>query len=56
MHSSSVVAQRLSAAGGGVILPTDGLRVPAALRVELEEFTQVFDAETRSRAVVRLRE
>ena len=47
--------QRLSGAGGGVIVPTDGLRAAAALRVELDEFTQVFDAEDRSRAVVRLR-
>ena len=47
--------QRLTGAGGGVILPTDGLRAPASLRVELDEFTQVFDAENRSRAVVRLR-
>lgn len=47
--------QRLSVAGGGVIMPTDGLRAPAALRVELDEFAQVFDAENRSRAVVRLR-
>jgi cholesterol transport system auxiliary component len=47
--------QRLAGAGGGVILPTDGLRAPVALRVELDEFTQVFDAENRSRAVVRLR-
>lgn len=47
--------QRLAGAGGGVILPSDGLRAPVALRVELDEFTQVFDAENRSRAVVRLR-
>lgn len=47
--------QRLAGTGGGVILPTDGLRAPVALRVELDEFTQVFDAENRSRAVVRLR-
>ena len=47
--------QRLAGAGGGVILPADGLRTPVALRVELDEFTQVFDAEDRSRAVVRLR-
>jgi len=47
--------QRLAGAGGGVILPTDGLRAPVALRVELDEFTQVFDAENRSRAMVRLR-
>jgi len=47
--------QRLAGAGGGVIAPGDGLRAPAALRVELDEFTQVFDAQDRSRAVVRLR-
>jgi cholesterol transport system auxiliary component len=47
--------QRLASAGGGVILPTDGLRAPVALRVELDEFAQVFDAEDRSRGVVRLR-
>jgi cholesterol transport system auxiliary component len=47
--------QRLAGAGGGVILPTDGLRAAASLRVELDEFTQVFDAENRSRAVLRLR-
>ena len=47
--------QRLSEAGGGVIMPADGLRAPAALRVELDEFAQVFDKEDHSRAVVRLR-
>ena len=47
--------QRLAGTGGGVILPADGVRAPVALRVELDEFTQVFDAENRSRAVVRLR-
>lgn len=52
---TSRLRQRLAGAGGGVILPTDGLRVPVALRVELDEFTHVFDAENRSRAVVRLR-
>lgn len=52
---SGRLRQRLSGAGGGVILPSDGLRAPAALRVELEEFAHVFDAEANSRAVVRLR-
>ena len=47
--------QRLADAGAGVIVPGDGLRAPAALRVELDEFSQVFDAQERSRAVVRLR-
>jgi len=47
--------QRLADAGAGVIVSGDGLRAPAALRVELDEFTQVFEAPERSRAVVRLR-
>lgn len=47
--------QSLADAGAGVIVPGDGLRAPAALRVELDEFSQVFDAQDRSRAVVRLR-
>lgn len=33
----------------------DGARADYALRLELEEFTQVFDATDRSRAVVRIR-
>ena len=52
---SARLRQRLAAAGGFVVHPGDGLRAPVALRVELDEFTQVFDAESRSRAVVRLR-
>lgn len=52
---TSRLRQRLAGAGAGVIVPTDGLRAAAALRVELDEFTQVFDAPDRSRAVVRLR-
>lgn len=40
---------------GRVVIPTDGLRTNFALRVELEEFGQVFDAADRSRGVVRLR-
>ena len=47
--------QRLADAGAGVIVSGDGLRAPAALRIELDEFTQVFAAPERSRAVVRLR-
>lgn len=47
--------QRLADAGAGVIVPGDGLRAPAALRIELDEFSQVFDAPERSRAVVRVR-
>ena len=50
------VRGRLAASGkGGVIHPADGTRASYALRVELDEFDQVFDAPGRSRAVVRLR-
>lgn len=37
---------------GGVVSPADGARTDYALRVELEEFTQVFDATDKSRGVV----
>jgi cholesterol transport system auxiliary component len=40
---------------GGIVHPADGTRASYALRVELNEFTQVFDAPGKSRAVVRLR-
>ena len=50
------VRARLAAAGkGGVVYPADGTRANTALRLELAEFTQVFDAPGRSRAVVRMR-
>jgi cholesterol transport system auxiliary component len=39
----------------GVLVPDDGVRTAATLRVELQEFSQVFDAPERSRAVVRVR-
>jgi cholesterol transport system auxiliary component len=38
-----------------VFTPADGVRADYTLRLELEEFSQVFDAADRSRAVVRLR-
>jgi cholesterol transport system auxiliary component len=38
-----------------VIHPADGTRASYALRIELDEFNQVFDAPGKSRAVVRLR-
>lgn len=48
--------QRLSAASSaGVVLPEAALRTEFALRVELDEFAQHFDAADRSRALVRLR-
>jgi cholesterol transport system auxiliary component len=47
---------RLAASGkGGIVRPVDGARASHALRVELDEFTQVFDEPGKSRAVVRLR-
>lgn len=53
---SSRVRGRLAASGkGGIIHPADGTRASYALRVELDEFAQVFDAPGQSKAVVRLR-
>jgi cholesterol transport system auxiliary component len=50
------IRARLAAAGkGGIVHPGDGTRASYALRVELDEFIQVFDAPGKSRAVVRLR-
>ena len=52
----SRVRGRLAASGkGGVVHPADGTRASYALRIELGEFAQVFDAPGHSRAVVRLR-
>ncbi len=48
--------QRLAATTArGVVVPDDGVRTAATLRVELQEFSQVFDAPDRSRALVRVR-
>jgi len=50
------VRGRLAASGkGGIIRPADGNRASHALRIELDEFIQVFDAPGSSKAVVRLR-
>jgi cholesterol transport system auxiliary component len=47
--------QRLAATTrSGVLAPGDGVRTTTMLRVELQEFSQVFDAPERSRAVVRV--
>jgi cholesterol transport system auxiliary component len=40
---------------GGVVSTTDGARTDHILRIELGEFTQVFDAPDESRVVVRFR-
>lgn len=48
--------ERVAAAGStGVVTPGDNARYDAALRVELLEFSQVFDAADSSRALVRAR-
>ncbi len=47
--------RQLVASGGGIIRPGDDARAKYALRVDLEEFIQVFDAPGKSRALVRLR-
>jgi cholesterol transport system auxiliary component len=53
---ASRVRGRLAASGkGGIVHPADGTRASYALRVELDEFVQVFDAPGQSRAVVRFR-
>jgi cholesterol transport system auxiliary component len=43
------------ASAAGVFVPADGVRAAYTLRLELEEFSQVFDAPERSRALLRLR-
>jgi cholesterol transport system auxiliary component len=60
MPLSQLLSQRLrqqlaASSSAGVLMPADGLRAPHSLRVEIEEFTQVFDAPARSRAVLRAR-
>ncbi len=53
---SARLRQRLSAASSaGIVTPADAVRAEAALRLELDEFSQVFDASDRSRALVRAR-
>jgi cholesterol transport system auxiliary component len=48
--------QQLGAASpGGVLAPADGVRTAVTLRVELLEFSQVFDSPDRSHALVRVR-
>jgi cholesterol transport system auxiliary component len=60
MPPAALLGQRLrasiaGASKAGVFAPADGARADYTLRLELEEFSQVFDAADRSRAVVRLR-
>ena len=60
MPPAALLGQRLRASiarasKAAVFTPADGVRTDYTLRLELEEFSQVFDAADRSRAVVRLR-
>jgi len=60
MSPAALLGQRLRASiarasKAGVFTPADGARAPYTLRLELQEFSQVFDAADRSHAVVRLR-
>ena len=60
MSPAALLGQRLRAgiaraSAGGVFTPADGVRTGYTLRLELEEFSQVFDSAERSRAVLRLR-
>ena len=60
MPPAALLGQRLRASiarasKAGVFAPADGVRADYTLRLELEEFSQVFDAADKSRAVVLLR-
>ena len=60
MSPAALLGQRLRArlaraSSAGVFVPSDGVRAGHTLRLELEEFSQVFDTPDQSRAVLRLR-
>ncbi|HUX24186.1 MAG TPA: ABC-type transport auxiliary lipoprotein family protein [Burkholderiales bacterium] len=60
MSPAALLGQRLRAdiaraSKAGVFAPADGVRAEYLLRLELEEFSQVFDTATSSHAVLRLR-
>jgi len=60
MPPAALLGQRLRAdiaraSKAGVFAPADGVRAEYTLRLDLEEFSQVFDAATNSHAVLRLR-
>jgi len=44
-----------AASSGGVVAPSDGIRAPYTLRLEIEDFSQVFESESKSHAALRLR-
>ncbi len=60
MSPAALLGQRLRAriaraSKAGVFAPADGVRAEYTLRLELEEFSQVFDTANSSHAVLRLR-
>jgi len=60
MPPAALLTQRLRAgiaraSKAAVFAPADSVRVDYTLRLELDEFSQVFDAADKSRAVVQLR-
>jgi len=60
MSPAALLGQRLRASiarasKAGVFTPADNVRAAYTLRLELEEFSQVFDTAEKSRAVLRLR-
>ncbi len=60
MPPAALCSQRLRASiarasKAAVFTSADGVRADYTLRLELEEFSQVFDAADKSRAVLRLR-
>jgi cholesterol transport system auxiliary component len=52
MLTQRLRAQLAAASDGGIVNIADGARADYALRVELEEFSQVFDTAQASRAVI----
>lgn len=52
MLTQRLRAQLAAASDGGIVNIADGARADYALRVELEEFSQVFDTAATSRAVI----
>jgi cholesterol transport system auxiliary component len=55
LFGQRVRASIARASKAGVFGPADGVRADYTLRLELEEFSQVFDTPDKSRALVRLR-
>jgi cholesterol transport system auxiliary component len=55
LFSNRLRGRLVASDGGGIIQPGDDARTKYALRVDLEEFIQTFDAPGKSRALVRLR-